>query len=95
MLNTALKHTIINILLPYSPERVSVFGSYARGESKPGSDLDILIKFKERIGLLKLVQIEQELSDKLGIAVDLVTENALKNQRLKKNIEQDLITIYE
>lgn len=65
------------------------------GEKKQNSDLDILISFKERIGLLKLVQIEQELSDKLGIAVDLVTENALKNQRLKKAIRQDLITIYE
>lgn len=95
MLNNTLKHNIINILQAYSPARVSIFGSYARGENTTESDLDILIKFKERIGLLKLVQIEQELSDKLGIAVDLVTENALKNQRLKKYIEQDLITIYE
>ena len=55
----------------------------------------ILIKFKYRIGLLKLVQIEQEISDKLGIPIDLVTENSLKNQRLKKYIEKDLITIYE
>jgi predicted nucleotidyltransferase len=94
MLNTILKNSIINIIQPYSPERVSVFGSYARGEHKTGSDLDILIKFKQKIGLLKLVQIEQELSDKLGIEVDLVTENALKNQRLKKYIEKDLITIY-
>lgn len=95
MLSRALKDSIIGILQPHHPARVSVFGSYARGENKHNSDLDILISFKERIGLLKLVQIEQELSDKLGIAVDLVTENALKNQRLKKAIGQDLITIYE
>jgi len=60
-----------------------------------GSDLDILIKFNDRISLLKLVQIEQELSDKLGIEIDLVTENSLKNARLKAYIEQDLITIYQ
>ncbi len=82
-------------LLPYHPARIGVFGSFARGENKKSSDLDILIKFKERISLLKLVQIEQELSDKLGLQIDLVTENSLKNPRLKKHIEKDLITICE
>ncbi len=81
-------------LLPYHPARISVFGSFARGENNKDSDLDILIKFKDRISLLKLVQIEQELSDMLGIPIDLVTENSLKNPRLKKSIERDLITIY-
>ena len=52
---------------------------------KDGSDTEIL---KDRIGLLKLVLIEQELSDKLGITVDLVTENAVKTPRLKNYIQQ-------
>jgi hypothetical protein len=72
-----------------------VFGSFARGDNKQGSDLDILIKFKDRISLLKLVQIQQELSDKLSIHIDLITENSLKNPRLKQYIKKDLITIYE
>lgn len=90
-----LQAKIIQYLLPYYPARVSVFGSFARGENKKGSDLDILIKFNDRISLLKLVQIEQELSDKLGIPIDLVTENSLKNARLRAYIERDLITIYQ
>jgi predicted nucleotidyltransferase len=90
-----LQAKILQYLLPFHPDRVGVFGSFARGEQKEGSGLDILIKFKERIGLLKLVQIEQELSDILGIRIDLVTENSLKNPRLKAYIEQDLIVIYE
>ncbi|MDX2135345.1 MAG: nucleotidyltransferase family protein [Saprospiraceae bacterium] len=90
-----LQARIIHYLLPYHPARVGVFGSFARGENKKGSDLDILIKFHDRISLLKLVQIEQELSDKLGIPIDLVTENSLKNARLKAYIERDLITIYQ
>jgi len=90
-----LQAKILQYLLPFHPDRVGVFGSFARGEQKEGSDLDILIKFKDRIGLLKLVQIEQELSDILGIRIDLVTENSLKNPRLKAYIEQDLIVIYE
>ena len=90
-----LQAKILQYLLPFHPDRVGVFGSFARGEQKEGSGLDILIKFKERIGLLKLVQIEQELSDILGIRIDLVTENSLKNPRLKAYIEQDLIVICE
>ena len=90
-----LQAKLLFFLLPYHPARIGVFGSFARGENQKGSDLDILIQFKERVGLLKLVQIEQELTDKLGIPIDLVTENSLKNPRLKKYIEKDLITIYE
>lgn len=93
MLNQQLQQRLITLLAPYRPERVGVFGSYARGENKLGSDLDVLIKFQEVIGLLELVQIEQELSDKLGIKVDLVTEGSLKNPRLRKYIQQDLIKI--
>ena len=90
-----LQDKLLTLLLPYQPVRIGIFGSYARGENKKKSDLDILVKFKDQIGLLKLVQIEQALSDSLGIPVDLITENALKNPRLIKSIEQDLITIYE
>ncbi len=94
-MNTELKKKLLSILLPHRPARVSVFGSYARGEQQEGSDLDILISFHDRIGLLKLIQIEQELSDKLKIPIDLVTENSLKNTRLKKYVLRDLQTIYE
>lgn len=89
-----LQAKLLHYLLPHHPARIGIFGSFARGENKKGSDLDILIQFKDRISLLKLVQIEQELSDKLGIPVDLVTENSLKNPRLREYIEKDLITIY-
>lgn len=90
-----LRSKLLLYLLPYHPAKIGVFGSFARGENSKSSDLDILIKFKGRISLLKLVQIEQELTDKLGIPIDLVTENSLKNPRLKEYIEKDLITIYE
>lgn len=90
-----LQDKLLTLLLPYHPVRIGIFGSYARGENKKKSDLDVLIKFKDQISLLKLVQIEQALSDSLGIPVDLITENALKNPRLMQSIQHDLITIYE
>lgn len=94
MLDTKLKDQVIALLEPYEPARIGVFGSYARGENTQKSDLDLLISFKSQIGLLKLVQIQQELGDKLGVEVDLVTEKSLKNPRLKKYIYQDLIMIF-
>jgi predicted nucleotidyltransferase len=94
-MDQALQQKLISYLLPYHPARIGVFGSYARGESNKHSDLDILVKFNNRISLLRLVQIEQGLSDLLGIPIDLVTENSLKNPRLKEYIYRELITIYE
>ncbi len=95
MIDAAIKNQVIELLEPYHPDRIGIFGSYARGENDEDSDLDILIKFKEKIGLLQLVQIQQELSEKLGIEVDLVTEGGVKNPRLKAYIQADLITIYQ
>lgn len=89
------KNQIIKTLEDYQPERIGIFGSYARNENRKDSDLDILVSFKRRISLLKLVQLQQELSDKLGISVDLVTENSLKDELLKEYIYQDLIMIYD
>ena len=94
MLSKQLQQQVITILKPYRPERIGVFGSFARGENQQGSDLDILIQFQDAIGLLELVQIEQELSDKLGIRVDLVTEGSLKHPRLRRYVHDDLITIF-
>jgi len=94
-MDKALQSKLLSLLLPYHPLRVGIFGSYARGEQNHESDLDILIQFRDRISLLTLVQIEQDLSDELGIPIDLVTENSLRNPRLKQYIYNDLITIYE
>jgi len=86
---------IIDYLMPYGPERIGLFGSFARGEELPESDIDILVKFKKTISLLDLARIHTELSQKLGKKIDLVTEPSLKNERLKKHIFKDLQIIYE
>lgn len=94
-MDTHLRDKLLACLLPYQPQRVGVFGSFARDEQTKGSDIDVLIRFKNRISLLKLVQIEQEISDKLGVKIDLVTENSLKNKKLIESIQKDIIIIYE
>ncbi len=93
-LSDTTRQYIINTLLPFMPEKIGIFGSFSRNQQREGSDLDILIRLKGRISLLKLVMLEQQLSEALGIPVDLVTEQGIRNQRLRDYINKDLIIIY-
>lgn len=86
---------IINYLRPYNPERIGIFGSFARSEQTPTSDIDILVKFRKTISLLDLARIHRELSQILGREIDLVTEPSVKNERLKSYIYKDLKVIFE
>ncbi len=86
---------IISTLKEFHPERIGIFGSFARNENTPESDIDILVKFKNGITLLQLIKLENDLSEKLGIKVDLVTEGALTNDKLKKSIQKDLKIIFK
>ena len=93
-----LKAKVTPLLKPYA-NRISVFGSYARGEMTVSSDIDILIALKPSnarpaLGLFGFIALEQNLAKKLGRPVDLVTEESI-NPRRRKSIEQDKVIIYE
>jgi hypothetical protein len=88
-----IKNIILSHLKDYDVLKVGIFGSFARGDNKQGSDIDILVEFKESPSLLSLIKLENTLSEILGIKVDLVTTGALKNKRIKKSIKKDLISI--
>ena len=77
----------------YKVKSIAIFGSYARGEQKETSDIDILIDYYEPISLLKLIELENYFSDLLGVKVDLITKNSIHNPYVKKSIEEDLIYI--
>ena len=76
MITDQQKEIVLGCLKVLKPLKVSVFGSYARGENSGDSDLDILISldYTNHISLLDLVGAELDLSDALGIKVDLLTE---------------------
>ena len=95
MLNPEKNKVIVDYLLAYDPVKMGIFGSYARNESRPDSDLDILINLNTSISLFQLVRIERELSELLGVKVDLVSEGAIKNQKLRNYIEADLKIIFQ
>ncbi|HQH24831.1 MAG TPA: nucleotidyltransferase family protein [Bacteroidales bacterium] len=90
-----INNSIIDYLKPYNPERIGIFGSFARRDFTPESDIDILVKFREAISLLDLAKIHRELSQILGREIDLITETSLKNEKLRKYIYKDLKIIFE
>ena len=55
-----------------------VFGSVARDEASPDSDVDLLVEFEKPVGLLAFVRLRRRLQDLLGCTVDLVTPNGLR-----------------
>jgi len=73
--------------------RISIFGSYARGDAGSGSDLDVLVEFSDRKSLLDLVRLERELSEQLGIKVDLLTDKSISPFLLDR-ITPELEVIY-
>ncbi|WP_410508111.1 nucleotidyltransferase family protein [Methanosarcina hadiensis] len=76
----------------YPIKYMGVFGSYVRGEQSPSSDLDILVEFNGSITLLDYARLENELSDKLEIQVDLVSKTALK-PRIGKRVLSEVVEI--
>lgn len=66
-----------NVCTKYGVSSLAVFGSYARGEARRDSDVDMLVAFSRRVSLLTLVALERELSELLGQKVDLQTVEGL------------------
>lgn len=73
-----------------------IFGSYARGEEREDSDVDLLVKFDRSIpiGLFAYLRIHRELEEKLGRKVDLVEEGTLR-PAAQSTANRDLRVIYE
>ena len=70
---------------------IGVFGSYATGKQKKSSDVDILVEFYEPIGW-EFVDLKEHLEQVIGLKVDLVTPNALK-QQMKEHILKEVVLL--
>jgi predicted nucleotidyltransferase len=95
----------LRLQLPLLAERyqvtsLGVFGSHVRGEpcacaqsrQRPDSDLDLLVTFQEPPGLFKFIELENYLTDILGVKVDLVMRDTLK-PRIGKRILSEAILV--
>jgi predicted nucleotidyltransferase len=92
------KETIIQYLSNRKPEfekkfgvtNIGLFGSYARGQQRKNSDIDIVVELRKP-DLLLLVGIKQRIEEDLNMKVDIVRHRDSMNRTLKKRIEQDAI----
>ncbi len=72
---------------------MALYGSYSRGDQKQGSDIDLLVSFETPPGLIEFIGLEQQLSNTLGVKVDLVTKQGL-SKYIKPYIQDDLQIVY-
>ncbi|MBR1743593.1 MAG: nucleotidyltransferase domain-containing protein [Lachnospiraceae bacterium] len=77
----------------YPVKRVSVFGSFAKGQQTEESDIDMLIRDSD-IGILDISNMQQQLSDLFHMKIDLVEEDDL-SEVFKFLIKDDEVVIYE
>ena len=87
----------LQVLFASEPvEKAWIFGSYARGEETPESDVDILVRYTKDtcLGLFGIVKLIEKLENLLGKKVDLVEEDTLY-PRVAKYVNSEKIQIYE
>lgn len=83
---------ILEITARHGATKVRIFGSAARGKTKPGSDIDLLIELQAGRSLLDIVAIKQDLEDLLNCKVDVVTEGAL-SPYIKDEVLQQAVSL--
>lgn len=84
-----LRQELPRLRRDYSVRSLGLFGSCVRGEQRRTSDLDVLVEFTVVPGMLRFLDLERDLSQLVGMPVDLVQKDALKpaiGQRIAKEI---------
>ena len=75
----------------YPIKSMAIFGSYARKKNTNDSDLDILVEFKDKIGI-RFIDLADEIENIVGFKVDLVSKKGIK-EKYFKSIISDLIYV--
>lgn len=88
-----IKRTVEKLGGQYGAERIYLFGSYARGEAAPGSDIDLRIDKGKIRGLFALSGLRLALEDQLGTKVDLLPSDSLDHSFLNR-IRSEEVLLY-
>jgi len=86
-----LRNRKLELEKKYPISELALFGSYARGDNREDSDIDILVDFNGRIGI-EFITLAQELEDIFNSKVDLVSRKGIKPQYLPF-VEKNLIHV--
>ena len=76
----------------YAVKSLALFGSVARDEATPASDVDLLVEFNEPVGLFGLFALQDYLEGLLGCPVDLGTPDSLK-PRIRARVLQEMVNV--
>ncbi|MFA5020629.1 MAG: nucleotidyltransferase family protein [Patescibacteria group bacterium] len=88
-----LKKQFNPILRKYQVRHAELFGSFARGDYKKSSDIDLIVQLGAQRGLFTLVRLKRELKKVSGRRIDLLTPRSI-HPLIKKNIKREKIKIY-
>lgn len=90
-----IRKIAIPILQKHDVEFAGVFGSYARGEAKPESDVDIVIRYRDdnKKSLLDIIGLQNDLAAAIGAKIDLGTEDSI-HPYIKESVKKDLKVLY-
>ena len=92
--NKEIFDRIVSFLKNYNVLKIAVFGSYAIDKNTEDSDVDVIVDFNERISFLRFINIQQKLTDYLGIEVDLLTEESI-SPYLLPDIKKHMKILYK
>jgi predicted nucleotidyltransferase len=87
-----MRHDIVKLAQKHGATNVRVFGSVARGDARPSSDVDFLVDFPPNRSIFDLVGLWQELTALLGCEVDLVVEEQ-PTDRFMQNALKDAVAL--
>ena len=87
-----IRYEVVSLAKEYGAAKVSLFGSYARGEATGDSDIDLLLE-KGAIRGMQVLDFQEELSRRLGRSVDVVT-TAGASERFLEKIRSDEVVLY-
>ncbi len=86
------REEILRIAAQHGASNVRIFGSVARGEAKPDSDVDFLVELESSRSLLDHVALIQDLEDLLGTKVDVATDKGLR-ERVRDRILKEALPL--
>ncbi len=89
------RQSLIDIAKRHRLASLAIFGSYARGEASPNSDVDLYVRFGRSIGLFEVLALQHEMEDALGLSVDLIAEEAMiPHDFMQQEMAQNLVVLY-
>lgn len=87
------REAILALAAEHGATDVRIFGSVARGDETPGSDLDVIVRFPGGARLAGICGLAEGLEQLLDCKVDLITDHSGIGPRLRRNIEEDAIAV--